>query len=302
MMEVEISRLDLRYEHIRLRNERKERNLLPSLQAEGFFDSLGCIFDDSSNNSLILIDGFKRYRCAKRLKIQTVPVVKIGRDHIAGLLKILRNHEARTLAIVEQAAMLNELHSTHGLSVSEIARRLERSPSWVSIRLQMLNKMSPIVTEAVFSGKFPLRSYLYTLKPFTRVKGVSQKQVDEFVEITSGKNLSTRDLQTLATAFFKGNEELRTQIREGQLDWSLQKLKQSQKNHNENTPSNLNQYEKAVHGRLNIVRGIIERLNVELFDERLCTPDFFLEAGHICKSITQMLPRFESGLQSIYDR
>ena len=96
----------------------------------------------------------------------------------------------------------------------------------MSVRLQTLAEMSETTNLAIMSGKFSLYSYLYTLHPFRRLKGpASKKDVDEFVELTSGKALSTRETERLAGAFFRGGDEMRAQLRSGDLGWCLGEMK-----------------------------------------------------------------------------
>jgi DNA-binding transcriptional regulator GbsR (MarR family) len=50
------------------------------------------------------------------------------------------------------------------MSVADIAEQLSRSKSWVSMRLGLLEEMSPLVQQEIFSGRFPLYSYMYSLR------------------------------------------------------------------------------------------------------------------------------------------
>jgi hypothetical protein len=297
-MEVEISQLNLKHQYLRLCNPRKERALLSSLQEEGFYEGLGCICVGS--NEPILLEGFKRYRCAQKLKMRTVPIVNIGDNEVAGIFQLLRNNNSRALTVLEQAALVDELHRGHNLSASEIARKLDRSAAWVSVRRDLLAGMSNVVSEAIFSGAFPVRSYMYTLRPFTRVKGVTKKDVDDFVKITGGKNLGSRDIQTLANAFFKGTEEIRTQIREGNLDWSLRQLKKGEAT-GLKPSSSMNQFEQGVLNNLQCVQRLMSHLALSCNDERLNTPEFFTRAAPARKEIIRQLPYFTAVLEHLHD-
>jgi len=62
--QVEILSFDLRFEGHRLRNKAAERILLASISENGIRDPLqGVDMEDTR----ILLNGFKRYRCAKKL-------------------------------------------------------------------------------------------------------------------------------------------------------------------------------------------------------------------------------------------
>ncbi|MDO9528602.1 MAG: hypothetical protein Q7J27_05505 [Syntrophales bacterium] len=68
---IEIINLDLRYEKFRLKSKEIERALLASIIEHDIQEPLkGINLEDGTK---ILLDGFKRYRCAKKLKIGMVP-------------------------------------------------------------------------------------------------------------------------------------------------------------------------------------------------------------------------------------
>jgi ParB/RepB/Spo0J family partition protein len=166
MKEIEIKRIKTKYESFRLKDKIKEKYLLVSIRKSGVKEPLSCVNQD---RDYILLDGFKRLRCCYKLKIFYVPVATIGIDEAESILHIIRQSNEKTLTIVEQARFVDELKKSFGLGVSEIAKRLEVSRAWVSVRTGILGEMSDCIKQEVFSGRFPLRSYMYTLRQFTRV-------------------------------------------------------------------------------------------------------------------------------------
>jgi len=66
---VEISSLDLRYEDCRLKSSKTEKELLTSILERGIRDPLQGV---DVKGKRILLDGFKRYRCAIRLHLGSV--------------------------------------------------------------------------------------------------------------------------------------------------------------------------------------------------------------------------------------
>jgi hypothetical protein len=123
--------------------------------------------------------------------------------------------------MLEQARLIEELRSVHGMSVSEIARLLERSNGWVSMRVGILREMSACVTDKIFSGDFPVYAYMYTVRRFIRMNEAPKKDVDEFVCAVAGKHLSIRDIELLAHGYFRGSSELREQIQRGNIRWGF---------------------------------------------------------------------------------
>ena len=212
--QIEISSLDLRYEAYRLRSPGAEKTLLASILENGIRDPFQGVDTDGCR---ILLDGFKRYRCALRLSIGIVPYWSLGDDEASGLIELLRASNARGLSILEQARLIDELKTVHQMSTAELAGLLEKSKAWVSVRAGMIKEMGEGVYRELFSGRFPVYSFMYTLRPFMRINGVNKDDIEEVVRAVAGKHLSTRDIDLLAHGYFKGPDDLREQIRNGHV-------------------------------------------------------------------------------------
>ncbi len=74
-----------------------------------------------------------------------VPYSSLGNDEAFGIITLIRIATAKTLNILEQAKLIDELNKVHQLSVSEIARLLDKSNGWVGMRLGMIKQMSEVV-------------------------------------------------------------------------------------------------------------------------------------------------------------
>src|SRR5919106_2721599 len=133
--EIEISSLDLRYEGYRMKNPALEGRLLASIAQRGIEEALEGV---PSADSFILLNGFKRYRCARQLQLHTVPSSSLGPEEVGAILNLLRVSNDKTLSILEQARFLTELKQVRGMSLAEIAEQLSRSKAWVSMRLSLL--------------------------------------------------------------------------------------------------------------------------------------------------------------------
>ncbi len=269
MKEVEISQIDTRFEGFRLKDKNQEKALLSSILEQGIRDPLRCVV--KPENQVILLDGFKRLRCSKKLGIKMAPIVSLGTDEATGILQLMRLSNMRGLSILEQAALVDELKETYRIGIGEIAGQLERSPAWVSVRLGLIGEMSPVVKKAVFSGHFPVRSYIYTLRPFTRVNltRVKKSDIDAFVSSVSGKGLSTRAIETLAQGFFNGGQHLKEQILKGNLDWTLKQLSQDKKSN-----MDYSEQESKTLRDLEILQGCIGRIPYKLKDPGLKSHHF----------------------------
>jgi hypothetical protein len=197
--------------------------LLASIQERDILDPLKVV-NDATVEGHVLLDGFKRYRCAKKLGLTMVPIETLGSDITIGILTLLRREEAGGIDTVEQATLIEELNKHYGMSIYDIAQHLGRSPSWVSMRLGVIEDLSPLVREKIMSGAFPARAYLYGIKGFTRVNKIGRQQVDAFVGAVSGKGLSTRELFVLSRAYFSAGGAIRSLICEGNVRRALRLL------------------------------------------------------------------------------
>ena len=295
MPEIEIQRIDRRWESLRLANERQERQLLASISEGGIREPLQGVM---LGENLLLLDGFKRLRCSQKLGIQRAPVVSLGLDEAGGMLALLRQSNAHALSTLEQAALVDELKARYHLSVTEIARHLERSHAWVSVRLGILSQMSESVREAIFSGKFPARSYLYTLHSVTRVTKIPQSEITEFVQAVSGKDLSLRQIDLLAHGYFRGAAALKAQIQQGQISWTLEQLQKGQVRES----SQLGQRESRVLLDMELAQKYLYRLMAGLQQPGLAGNEFFAQADLIVEGILSVLPGFQKSLEVWHDK
>lgn len=290
---VELSSIDLRYEHHRLKSAEAERRLLSSIISCGIRDPLQGV---SVQDNRILLNGFKRYRCARKLGIGVVPYQSLGSDEMLGIVELLRLANARSLSIIEQARLIDELKSAFQMSISEIASLLEKSKGWVAMRAGMISKMSDVVMQKLFEGSFPVYSYMYTIRPFMRMNGVRKSEVDTFVKATAGNHLSTRDIELLAHGYFKGSDAFRKQLEEGNVVWGLNQLKQSSVG-----ASNCTAVEQGLLKDLEIVQKYMQRVCLKITDRRPQSPSFLAQANLLAGGILRRLDAFSQAIRSFYD-
>jgi hypothetical protein len=292
--QVEICSLDLRYEGYRIRSVGAEKALLLSISTHGIREPLAGV---DKADQRILLDGFKRYRCAIKLNIGIVPYLSLAGDEPAGIVELMRISNAKSLSILEQARLIDELINVHQMCNAEIASLLERSKAWVSVRSGIISQMSQSVMDKIFNGQFPVYSFMYTLRQFMRLNGVRKAEVDDFVNAVAGKHLSTRDIDLLANAFFKGSEEFRQQIKNGNLSWGLKRLKRSYQPGAECT-----QRERQVLKALEITQKYMQQLILICNDTRLKTNTFYAQANLLSGGILRQLDTFTQTIRQFYDR
>jgi len=301
-IEVELARVNRKYEGHRQKSESREKQLLLSILERGIEEPLHGVHCKSSGEA-ILLDGFKRLRCAIKIGTGSVPFLSINEDEATAILQMLRHSNAKSLTMLEQASFVEDLKSTHGLSVAEISTRLERSKAWVLVRLKTRSEMSETIVKAILSGSFPFYSYFYTLHPFMRITGVASKnEIDEFVSLTSGRGLSTRDIELLSNAYFRGGDVIKNQIKNGDIGWCLQKLKdQKLAIAAEDAPS-LSEVERKTLRDLDILRGCMARLSLKLARADLKAPSFMAQSELLSDGILSRIEQFNIILRGFYDR
>jgi hypothetical protein len=294
--EVETNQIDRRYESFRMRSEGREKQLLASIMEKGIEEPLCGV--QTLSAAPVLLDGFKRLRCLEKLKIDRVPFQSLGEDEATAILSLLRLSNAKNLTLVEQAKLVDELKRAYGLSIAEIAKRVDRSQSWVCTRINVLSEMSEQVMSGILSGRFPAYSFFYTLRQFRRLNAVPKPEIDDFVKAVSGQGCSTRDIERLANGYFRGGEKIKDQIRQD-FNWYLGQLKGQAATEG---PTKLSDFESRVLRDLEITQSCMGRLTLKLHNEQLKAADFFAQAGLIADGILSRGHRFLDELRSFHDR
>ena len=292
--EVELSSLDLRYENYRMKNPALEARLLAAIAQRGIEEPLEGV--DHAPGS-ILLNGFKRYRCASKLGMGRVPYTALGTEQAAAIVNLLRVANHRSLSILEQAAFLDELRRLEPMSVAAMGEQVSRSKSWVSMRLGLIGEMSPRVREKLFGGEFPVYAYMYTLRQFMRMNGVQKQEVEGFVVAVSGQKLSVREIAHLAHGYFRGPESLREAIRHGRSGMVLEWMRQVPED-----AEGCNEFERVLLKDLEITQKYMRRVMGKSPDRRLKTPAFHAQAHLLSAGILSLGRAFFDNLRKLHDR
>jgi hypothetical protein len=291
---VELRTLDLRYESCRLRDDAREARLLASLAQRGIEQPLE---GADTPDGRFLLNGFKRYRCAHKLGLHSVPYRSLGQEEAAGIVQLMRVASDQALGLLEQARFVGELMTVHGLSLAEVAEALSRSKGWVSMRRRLLEEISPPIQELLFRGAFPVYSYLYTLRAFRRMNGVRAEDIERFVRAVAGRRLSVRDIELLAHAYFRGPTALREAIERGQLGWSLEQMKQVPRDE-----EGCNDCEQGLLRDLESLCKLLQRVPLKCQDPRLTSRSFFAQANLLTGGLLSHFELFQERMKAFYDR
>jgi ParB family chromosome partitioning protein len=209
-MDLEFHQLDMRYEHLRLRRPERERRLLASLAEKGQQVSIVVVALNEDPGRYQLIDGHKRVRLLQRLGADTVQATVWDMSEAEALLldRSLRAADAETA--IEQAWLLQELRNLP-LSHEELAKRFDRSVSWVSKRLALVQVLPQSVQEHIRAGRIPAQAAIKYLVPLSRAK---REDCEVLSEAIAKHQLTSREVSDLYRAWRDGSRDVRRRVLE----------------------------------------------------------------------------------------
>lgn len=277
-----------------MRQRAVEARLLSSIAENGIIEPLEGV---DVRDGHMLLNGFKRWRCALKLGLRVAPYVSLGEDEAQGIVALLRASNDRALSLLEQAGFVDELKRLHQMSVTQIAEALARSKAWVSVRLGLLGEMPSAVRPKLFAGAFPVYAYMYTVRPFMRINKVKQGEAEEFVLALSGKNLSVRQIEQLAQGYFRGPASFREQIRHGNVALPLEQMRQAA-----GADDGCNAFEQAMLRDIEIAHKYMQRVMGKCHDPRLSTPAFHAQAHLLLAGLLGREPAFFRTVRQLHDR
>ena len=205
--EIEIAQLHLRYAHTRIEWPQKVLALASSM--ERFGQILPVIVLREGDNSFVLIDGYLRVKALKRCLRDTVTAeIWEGKEEEA-LVEILARANSRKWDLLEEAALLRELHDQHHLSQSRIASMVGRKQSWVSGRLALYSTLSEDLLGSIRKGAISTWAATRVIAPIARAIPEHAKTLSDNL---SKEPLSTRELTLLFHHYQKANRKQRENI------------------------------------------------------------------------------------------
>jgi transcriptional regulator with XRE-family HTH domain len=189
--EVDLHRLDLRFDQVRVLDPRAVEHLARSIEQSG--QLIACVaLPEQASQRLILIDGYRRIAALRRLRRDTAWVESWACDLAQALLSVLARAHGRPLAAIEEALLLRELVHSQGLSQHEVARRTGRDVSWVSRRLQLVCALPDSVLAALRKGSVSTWAATRVLAPLARANA---EHVAQLLGALDSTRLSTRELE-----------------------------------------------------------------------------------------------------------
>jgi ParB family chromosome partitioning protein len=131
-MQLEFHQLDLRWEHLRVREPHRQRHLLASLAENGQQTPIVVVVSKDDAERYLVIDGHKRIAALQQLGRDTVEATIWPMSEAEALLLSRSLRLSPQESALEQGWLLSEMEHRFGYSLDGLARRFDRSVSWVS--------------------------------------------------------------------------------------------------------------------------------------------------------------------------
>jgi ParB family transcriptional regulator, chromosome partitioning protein len=208
-MQLEFHQLDRRWEHLRVRHPARQRRLLASLAASGQQTPIVVVAAEGQADRYVVIDGYKRIAALAQLGRDTVAVVVWPMSEAEAVLldRSLRLSEHETA--LEQGWLLQELEQRFGYGLDELARRFDRSVSWVSRRLALVELLPEAIQQPVREGKISAHVAMKFLVPVARI---SLEDCQRMAAIFAQHHCDTRQAGQLYAAWRKGSPAIRQRL------------------------------------------------------------------------------------------
>ncbi len=209
-MELEFHQLDLAYEHLRVRRPDKERKLLASLAASGQQVPIVVVAIDGAQAARYrVIDGYKRVAALRRLGRDTVRATVWDMSEAEALILDQSLRMSETETALEQGWLLAELERNHGYDLHDLARQFDRSVSWVSRRLALVELLPEAVQQKVRAGELGSHIAMKYLVPMARANSDDCRRM---AEVFATHQFKTRQAGELYAAWRDGSPAMRQRI------------------------------------------------------------------------------------------
>src|SRR5439155_13626040 len=208
-MQLEFHQLERRWEHLRVRHPARQRRLLASLAEAGQQTPVVVVAAEGAAERYVVIDGYQRIAALQQLGRDTVEAVVWPMSEAAAVLldRSLRLSERETA--LEVGWLLAELERRFDYGLDELARRFDRSVSWVSGRLALVEVLPEAIQQPVREGKILAQVAMKFLVPVARQ---SLEDCQRMAAILAQHHCDMREAGQLYGAWRKGSAAIRKRI------------------------------------------------------------------------------------------
>jgi ParB family transcriptional regulator, chromosome partitioning protein len=210
-MNLEFHQLDLRFEHLRVRRPERERKLLASLAASDQQIPIVVVEVPEQVDRYLVIDGYKRVAALKQLGRDTVSATVWPMTMAEALLLEQSMRTSEGLSALQQGWLLAELEHRFGYSLDELARQFDRSVSWVSRRLALVELLPDCVQHQIRTGKVTPHAAMKYLVPVARA---NVEHCERMADAFARHKFSSREAGELHAAWRDTSPQMRNRILE----------------------------------------------------------------------------------------
>jgi ParB family transcriptional regulator, chromosome partitioning protein len=208
-MQLEFHQLDLRWEHLRVREPHRQRHLLASLAESGQQTPIVVVMSKDANTRYLVIDGHKRMAALRQLGRDTVEATVWPMNEAEALLLSHTQRMSPQESALEQGWLLSEMERRFGYSLDQLARRFDRSMSWVSRRLALVELLPEAVQQQVREGSLSAQIAMKHLVPVART---GAEDCERMAAVFVKHRCDTRQAAQLYTAWREGSRVVRERI------------------------------------------------------------------------------------------
>jgi ParB/RepB/Spo0J family partition protein len=207
-MHLEFHQLDRRWEHLRVRDPQRQRRLLASLADSGQQTPIVVVAAGLPDRYLV-IDGYKRVAALEQLGRDTVEATVWAMSEAEAVLLSRSLRFSPQESALEQGWLLAEMEQRFGYGLDELARRFDRSASWVSRRLALVELLPEAIQQQVREGRLAAQVAMKYLVPVARV---SADDCTRMAAAFVAHRCNTRQAGQLYTAWRQGARAVRERI------------------------------------------------------------------------------------------
>lgn len=208
-VDLNLAALDERYGRLRVKDQRRETQLMTSLVEHGQQDAIVVVAETEGRYAVV--DGHKRVRALRRLRRDTVKAVVWEASAPEALATAYRTASRQGYNAIEDGWLVYELHRVGKWDLGKTAVALGRSKSWASRRLGLVDGLPECLAEAIAAGRVGAHAAATYLTPLTRVNGREGRQL---VEKVCALELSDRQIQALCAGYRAATVTTRRKIAE----------------------------------------------------------------------------------------
>lgn len=192
-----------------MREPHRQRQLIASLAEAGQQSPIIVVPAEQDSNRYVVIDGYKRIVALEQLRQDTVETTVWAMTEAEALLLDRSLRFGRQECALEQGWLLSEMEQHFGYSLEELARRFDRSVSWVSRRLALVELLPEAIQQQVREGRIAAQTAMKYLVPMAHI---SLEDCERMAAAFALHRCDTRQAAQLYRAWREGTGVVRERI------------------------------------------------------------------------------------------